>query len=223
MLPIRVLLVDDHPLFRDGIASLLATRGINVVGEAGDGLEALDKARALKPDIILMDINMPRLGGLEATRLLKTAMPNLKIIILTASEEDNDLFEAIKSGAQGYLSKSLEAGVFFELLDGVSRGEAPLTKILATKILDEFARRSAPSNLATPETADALTEREQDVLRLVSDGRTNREIADALILSENTIKYHLKNILAKLHLRNRSEAVAYALRSGLIQPLEGSS
>ena len=221
MLNLRILLVDDHPLFRDGIKSLLAARGIEVVGEARDGLEALHKARALRPDLVLMDLTMPNLGGLEATRLLKMEMPEIKVIILTASEEESDLFEAIKSGAQGYLTKSLQAETFFDLLEGVAHGEVLITRQLASKILGEFARQTREAQPAA-RPSQVLTEREREVLSLVAQGRTNREIGQALFLSENTIKYHLKSILAKLHLNNRAEAVAFALRSGLVNPPKDS-
>lgn len=206
----RVLLVDDHALFRDGIRSLLEARGVQVVGEAGDGQEAIDAAARLRPDVILMDITMPRMDGLEATRLIKARMPEIKIVMLTVSDEDHSLFEAIKSGAQGYLLKNLQADEFFELLTGIERSEAPISRGLAGRILEEFAGRRA----AAPALQDELTEREQEVLRAVSGGASNREIAAALHISENTVKFHMKNILDKLHLRNRSEVVAYAARHG---------
>ncbi len=212
----RVLLADDHPLFRDGLATLLQARGMQVVGEASHGLEALEKARTLKPDLILMDVHMPQMNGLEATRLIKTEMPETKIIILTVSDDDENLFEAIKSGAQGYLLKNLASQTFFELLDGVAQDEAPITRDLATKILGEFARhlRQEDNRAAHKE---GLTDREKEVLRLVAEGSTNRDIADKLNVTENTIKYHLKNILEKLHLRNRAQAVAYAMQTGLVK------
>ncbi|MFQ5594604.1 MAG: response regulator transcription factor, partial [Anaerolineae bacterium] len=138
----KVLLVDDHPLVREGIASLLVARGMEVVGEAGDGLEALDKARLLQPDMILMDVRMPGLNGLEATRLIKTEMPEIKIVMLTVSDDDQDLFDAIRSGAEGYLLKSLGSAEFFNLLEGVDRGEAPISPIMAAKVLSEFTRQA---------------------------------------------------------------------------------
>lgn len=212
----RVLLADDHALFRAGIASLLTATGHEVVGEAGDGIEALEHAREVQPDLVLMDITMPRCGGLEATRLIKAEMPEVKIVIVTVSQEDADLFEAVKSGAEGYLLKDMSSEDFERTLEGIANGEAPLSQGLATKILEEFGRVSRGE--ASPEgERDALTDREQEVLELVVSGQTNREIAEKLVIAESTVTFHMKNILSKLHLRNRSEAVAYALRSGLVR------
>ncbi len=210
---VRVVLADDHPLFRDGIASLLSVRDYVVVGQAGNGAEAVQMAEELHPDMILMDIRMPGLNGMAATRLIKASQPDIRIVILTVSEEDNDLFEAIKSGAAGYLPKSLDSDQFFSLLEAVMRGEAGLTPDLAGKILREFAR---PESAAAP-GPDDLTPREREVLELVARGGTNAEIAEQLNVSENTVKFHMKNILAKLHVRNRAEVVAFALSSGLIK------
>lgn len=212
----RVLLADDHPLFRDGLATLLRARGMDVVGEASNGLEAVEKARALKPDLILMDVNMPQMSGLEATRIVKTERPETKIVILTVSDDDENLFEAIKSGAQGYLLKSLQSQAFFDLLNGVAQGEAPISRGLATKILGEFARHLQQDEAQAANKED-LTDREKEVLRLVAEGATNRDIAGKLNVTENTVKYHLKNILEKLHLRNRAQAVAYAMQTGLLK------
>ena len=212
----RVLLADDHPLFRDGLATLLQARGMEIVGEASNGLEALEHARLLKPDLILMDVNMPRMNGLEATRLIKTEMPETRIVILTVSDDDENLFEAIKSGAQGYLLKSMPSQTFFEMLSGVAVGEAPIARGLATKILGEFARHLQHDAAAAANKED-LTEREKEVLRLVAEGSTNRDIAVKLTITENTVKYHLKNILEKLHFKNRAQAVAYAMQTGLLK------
>jgi DNA-binding NarL/FixJ family response regulator len=213
----RVLLADDHPLFRDGVASLLATRQYTVVGQAGTGLEAVRLAAELRPDLILMDIRMPGLNGLAATRLIKARQPEVRIVILTVSEDDADLFDAIKSGAAGFLPKSLEAEPFFALLEAVMRGEAGLTPELANRILREFARPSAERPpLAAEPAGDDLTPREREVLALVGQGATNLEIGARLVVSENTVKFHMKNILQKLHARNRAEVVAFALRSGLV-------
>lgn len=212
----RVLLVDDHSLFRDGVRSLLQARGVEVVGEASDGKEAVEAAMRLRPDVILMDITMPRMDGLEATRLIKARLPDVKIVMLTVSDEDRTLFDAIKSGAQGYLLKNLQAEEFFDLLSGIERGEAPISRGLASRILEEFGRqRQAPVGELPQEE---LTERELEVLRAVSGGATNREVAAVLHISENTVKFHMKNILDKLHLRNRAEVIAYAARKGWLPP-----
>ena len=210
----RVLLVDDHVLFRKGVAALLSRReDIDVVGEAGDGLQAIQAAREHLPDVILMDINMPKLGGLEATRLIKTEMPHVKSVMLTVADDDQNLFEAIKYGAQGYLLKDLEPYQLYDLLESISRGEAPLSGVIAAKILNELTRPMSE----TPELAkEELTEREIDILHLVVEGKTNKEIASDLFISENTVKIHLRNILDKLHLQNRIQAAVYAVRQGLV-------
>lgn len=215
--PLRILLVDDHALFRQGIRAGLASRDdMEVVGEAADGCEAIALAREMMPDIILMDISMPRCTGLEATRQIKREMPYVKIIMLTVSDEEQDLFEAIRSGADGYLLKNLEAKELFETLQIVARGDVLLSGVVAGKILKEFRQRPAPEARLT-EVVDPLSERELEVLELVVAGMTNSEIAESLVISEATVKNHLKNILEKLHLRNRTEAAVYAVRSGLIE------
>jgi two-component system nitrate/nitrite response regulator NarL len=223
MEPLRVLLVDDHTLFRRGIESLLASRqGIQVVGDAADGLEAIALARETMPDVILMDIDMPRCNGLEATRQIKRELPYVQIVILTVSAADDNLFEAIKSGARGYLLKDLEAYQLFEMLESVSRGEAPLSGLVAAKILEEL-RQTMPDSLQGPESgvageaADALSAREIEILELVVDGKSNRQIAETLCITENTVKNHLSNILDKLHLQNRIQAAVYAVRQGLVE------
>jgi DNA-binding NarL/FixJ family response regulator len=213
---VRVLIADDHPLFRDGLRALLAARGIEVVGQAEDGPTAVTLARRLRPEVVLMDLHMPGGGGLEATRRLVAEAPEVKVVVLTASEDDADLFEAIKAGAQGFLPKHLRAEQFFELLAGVAHGEPALTPALARKLLVEFSRPAGPSGRAGSDP-DALTERELEVLQLLVQGVTsNRELADRLTVSENTVKYHLRNILLKLHARDRAQAVARALREGLV-------
>jgi DNA-binding NarL/FixJ family response regulator len=212
----RVLIADDHALFRDGLRSLLEARQIDVVGEAANGQAAIELSRDLKPDIVLMDLTMPVMDGLAATRMISAEMPSVKVVVLTASEEDADLFEAIKSGAQGFLPKDLEANKFFEHLSGVTRGEPALTPALARKVLNELAHPAASRQERAP---DALTDREREVLELLVQGITsNRELAERLIVSENTVKYHLRNILDKLHLQNRAQVIAYALRHGLVEP-----
>ena len=215
----RVLIADDHALFRDGLRSLLEAHGVNVVAEARNGREAVELARIHHPNVVLMDLTMPELGGLAATRLLTAELPEIAVVVLTASEDDADLFEAVKSGAQGFLPKDLEATRFFELLDGVTRGEPALTPGLARKVLGAFAR---------PETGPAPpTHRHSDrraSARCSScwcKGMTsNRELAERLFVSENTIKYHLRHILDKLHVQNRAQVIAYALRHGLVAPPE---
>lgn len=208
----RILAVDDHVLFRKGLVNLLSCQeDMEVVGEADDGMAALEMARTLMPDIILMDIAMPECDGLEATRLIKAEMPYAKIVILTVSEAEGDLFQAIKYGARGYLLKSLEPEELFRLLRGVQLGEAPISPAMAGKIIDEFAARAAKQ----PAAEDALTSREREVLELLAWGATNKDMALKLSISENTVKNHLKNILEKLHLQNRVQAAAYAVRQGL--------
>lgn len=214
----RVVIADDHPLFRDGLRSLLEARGIEVVGEARNGREALDQARRARPDVVLMDLAMPEVNGLAATRLISAELPSVKVVILTASEDDADLFESIKSGAQGYLFKNLDSDQFFRLLEGVAHGEPALTPGLARKLLGEFAR-PAPAPRALAEPPSELTDREREVLDLLVQGvTTNRELAERLVVSENTVKYHLRNILDKLHVQNRAQVVAYAVRQGMVEP-----
>lgn len=210
----RVLLADDHALFRDGVASLLRTWGVEVVGEAADGWEAIAQARLLTPDLILMDINMPRCNGLQATRLIKAELPAVSIVMLTVSEDEDDLFEAVKSGAEGYILKEVDAEEFGQLIAGFSNGRVPMSKRLADRILSEFVRGRGKDR----QPVEEITDREREVLRLLATGATNREIAASLHLSEHTVNYHMKNILAKLHLRNRAQVVAYAFREGLIRP-----
>ena len=204
----RVMLVDDLPLIRNGIASLLISRGHEVVAEANDGQEAIELVETSNPELILMDIQMPGMGGLEATRLIKAQHPESKIVMLTVSDDENDLFEAVKSGAHGYLLKDLEAQEFFEALDAIERGEAVIPTRLAGNLLAEFRSSSQRQT----ESIDSLSPREKEVLDLVSQGLTNKEVAGNLYISENTVKYHMKNILDKLHLRNRSQVIAWAAR-----------
>jgi DNA-binding NarL/FixJ family response regulator len=213
----RVLIADDHPLFRDGLQSLLRARGIDVVAEVGNGRDAVAQANALRPGVVLMDLVMPELDGLAATRLLSAELPDVKVVILTASEEEANLLKAIKSGAHGYMLKNLDAAEFFELLEGVARDEPALTPSLARKLLAEFGRPPSPARQAR--APDVVTDREREVLGLLVQGVTsNRELAERLVVTENTVKYHLRNILDKLHLQNRAQVVAYAVQHGMVRP-----
>jgi len=212
---VRVLLVDDHILFRRGLAALMAGReGVEVVGEAGDGYEALEKALSLRPDVVLMDIQMPLCDGVQATRLIRGRLPETRVLILTVSDEDDHLFEAIKAGAHGYLLKNVQPDALIEAVAGVTRGEAPLSGAVAAKLLKEFSVvRYDPSDLPND---SQLSRREQEILALVARGASNKEIATRLVITEGTVKNHLHNILSKLHVRNRAEIAAYAVRQGIV-------
>ncbi len=216
----KILLVDDHALFLEGLENLLRSRGFNIVGAARNGEQALEQARALRPDVILMDIRMPHCDGLTATRLIKAELPEIQIVMLTTSNEDQDLFEAIKSGASGYLLKSLEGEPFFEMLNGLARGEAPLTRDLAARVLKEFAAQAQRPVEAASQPAPSLTAREQQILSLAAQGMTYKEVAQALNLSDHTVKYHMGEILRLLQLKNREQAIAYARRAGWVKPNE---
>jgi DNA-binding NarL/FixJ family response regulator len=219
---IRVLLADDHSLFREGMISILHGQpDFDVVGEAADGLEVVVMARKLVPDLILMDIGMPGCDGVEATRQIKQELPNTVVVILTVRDEDEKLFEAIRSGAQGYLLKSIRARELLAMLRGAVRGEAAITPALGGRILEEFRRLGGDTEeRILPATDDPphLTAREQQVLKLVAQGATDQEIAGELVLSIHTVKTHMRNILAKLQLGHRYDAADYALREGLIDP-----
>lgn len=209
----RVLLADDHPLFLDGLEDLLRANGFEIAGTARDGLQAIEKARALRPEAILMDIRMPRLDGLAAVRAIKAELPVVKIVMLTISEADDDLFEAVKSGASGYLLKSQSPDELLALLRGVERGEAVFSPGLAARILQEFGRQA--SALDEKRRIAGLSEREREVLALIAQGLKYKEVAAQLFLSERTIKYHMGQILERLHLKNRAQVVEYARRTGL--------
>ena len=216
---IRVLLADDHHLFREGLANILNQQvDFEVVGEASDGLEVLIKARNLEPDLILMDVSMPGVDGLEATQQIKAELPDTTIVMLTVSDENEKLFEAIRNGAQGYLLKSIRSAEMLHLLRGAVRGEAAITAVLGGRMLEEFRRISQCAADFPADNPVALTAREQEVLSLVAEGATNKEIAKQLHLSMHTVKSHMRKILAKLHLDRRHEAASYARRHGLIPP-----
>jgi DNA-binding NarL/FixJ family response regulator len=212
--PVRILVVDDHALLRQGLVKVLAEeRDLQVVGEAANGREAIAKAAELMPDVILMDISMPEVGGLEATRRIKQEMPYVRIVILTIADDDQSLFEAVKSGAQGYLLKNVDPPQLVTTVRRVAAGETAISRTMASKLIGEFAAQ-APRPVAASPTSMALTQREKEVLEQVAEGKSNRDIATALAIAENTVKNHLKNILEKLHLENRVQAAAFALRQG---------
>ncbi|MEZ4660607.1 MAG: response regulator transcription factor, partial [Caldilineaceae bacterium] len=206
----NVMLVDDHPLFMEGLHNLLAARGINVVGTAHNGREAVQQALRLRPDVVLMDIQMPECDGLHALHRIKEEAPAINVIMLTMSTDDDHLFEAIKGGAAGYLLKDLNADTFFELLTNVANGGAALTPAIAARVMAEFANPRHHTPPVKTTEPDGLTERQIEVLQLMARGCTNKEIADELFIAERTVKYHTREILQKLHLRNRAQAVAYA-------------
>lgn len=215
----QILLVDDHELFREGLAGLInAQPDMNVAGQAGDGLEALTMARDLRPDLVVMDINMPICDGLEATRLIRAELPDVRIVMLTIHDADQKLFEAIKAGANGYILKDTNSTEFLRGVRGALGGEATLPPRLASSLLDEFARLANQDHTALPaEEGDDLTPREQDVLDLIATGATNQEIADTLCISLHTVKSHVSSILNKLHAVNRRHAARLAARRGLLQ------
>ncbi|MGD9100366.1 MAG: response regulator transcription factor [Anaerolineae bacterium] len=213
--PTRILLVDDHVLFRKGMSRLIDSQpDLEVVAEAEDGFQAVQYARRFKPDLILMDIHMPECDGHEATRLIVNDWPEAQIVMLTVSDDDQDLFTAVRNGAIGYLVKKIEPEELFSRLRGVAQGEAPISRVMAGRILREFARVGTEG--PPPDSTRSLTPREREVLQLVTKGMTNKEIGVQLHIAENTVKNHLRNILEKLHLQNRAQAAAYAVREGLV-------
>lgn len=218
---IRILLADDHTLVRRGIAQLLAFEpDMEVVGQAADGIEALSRALELRPDLILLDLDMPRCSGLDAIPKISAAVPEAVIVVLTYSADEQDAVEALRRGAQGYLLKDLEPDVLCVRIREAMRGESPISGAVARKILMDFREPKPAGPHAEPTRAEAqahpLTQREIQILELVAEGATNRDIGQKLFLSENTVKNHLKHILAKLQIQNRAQAVAWALREGLL-------
>lgn len=213
----RILLADDHPLFRDGVASLLRSWGHDVVGQAGTADDAVRLAAGLTPDLVLMDVRMPG-SGLAATRAITALGGPTRIVMLTVSEDEDDLFAAIKAGAQGYLLKNLESSQFRAMLEAAERGEAAITPATAIRILAEYRTGEPSDGRAAAAVGEQLTDRELEVLRLVTAGLRNKEIAARLGVSENTAKFHLRNILEKLHAGSRTELATRALRQGLVSP-----
>jgi DNA-binding NarL/FixJ family response regulator len=214
--PVRVLVVDDQELFRRGLTMLLAVEpGIEVVGEAGDGVEGTALAESAAPDVVLLDVRMPKRSGIEACLAIKESVPSAKIIMLTVSDEEADLYEAVKSGASGYLLKDSSIEEVAQAVRVVADGQSLISPSMAIKLIDEFKEMSKPEKTSGPGLR--LTERELDVLRLVAQGHSNKEIAARLYISENTVKNHVRNMLEKLQLHSRMEAVMYAVRENLLE------
>jgi DNA-binding NarL/FixJ family response regulator len=219
----RLLLVDDHALFREGLAGLFAYHeDFVLVGEAGDSASALAQTAALRPDVVLMDIDLPGEDGIVTTRRLKAEFPDVTVVMLTVHDATDKLLDAIKAGAQGYLVKNIRSAELLEQLRGLRHGEAAITRRMAARILGEFQRGQMLAGVQE-ETSNDLTPRELEVLELVADRLSNKEIAMRLVISEHTVKNHLKNILGKLHLRSRRQAADYGLARGWVRPAEPMS
>jgi DNA-binding NarL/FixJ family response regulator len=216
---IRVLIADDQALFRRGLLVVLGTEpGIEVVGEAETGQEAVEKAEAEAPDVVLMDVRMPHMSGIEAARRIRDLLPSTKILMLTVSDEGDDVFEALKAGADGYMLKEITVEEVAQAVRAVHEGHSLLSPAMASKVIDEFRALSKRAEEVDHVAAPVLTARELEVLRLMAQSKSNKEIAEALFISDNTVKNHVRNILEKLHLHSRMEAVMYAVRKRLLDP-----
>jgi len=215
--PIRILLVDDQPLFRGAIAALIAGQDdLEVVGEAENGLEAVEKAHELDPDLVVMDVEMPVMDGVEATRLIREQRPAVKVVMLTVSESDDHVFDAIRLGAHGYLLKDLRPEQLFDRIRSVMRNETPLSPAIAGRLLEEIRSGATKrSSSASPSEEPSITPRELEILQLVAEGMSNKEIGKRLYITEGTVKNHVHNALEKLHMKNRIQAAAYITRQGL--------
>ena len=215
---IKVLIADDHRIVREGLMAILKTKeNIEVVGEAQDGQEAIEKVRTLEPDVILMDVSMPRMGGVEATRQIKREFPHIGIIALTMYDEQQYIFDLVRAGATGYLLKDTESSQIVEAIRAIYRGESLIHPSVASKILAEFSLLAQKKGKKPSWEDHDLTEREVTVLRLVADGKTNKEIANNLNLSEKTVKNHVRNIFHKLQVYDRTQAAILGIRKGIIE------
>ncbi|NUS41607.1 MAG: response regulator transcription factor [Terrabacter sp.] len=221
---IRVLIVDDHALYRRGLQTVLDTEdGIEIVGEAADGVEAVDQAEEKLPDVIVMDVGMPKRGGIDACRVIKQRVPSARILMLTSSDDEANLFEAVRAGANGYLLKDVPPEEVAAGIRGVFHGQSLISPLMASKLLLEFAQISQRETVPAPTPGlelPRLTDRELEILKLVARGKLNREIAGELFISENTVRNHIRNILDKLQMHSRMEAAMYAVRQRLIDPGE---
>lgn len=215
---LKVLIVDDHALFRRGLQMVLRQEAdIEVVGEAADGVEAVARAQELHPDVVLMDVRMPKRTGIEATREIRELVPRAKVLMLTISDDETDLYESIRAGAAGYLLKEISIDEVADAVRSVWAGHSRISPAMASKLITEFAAMSKRAEEQEHLPAPRLTEREMEVLRLVAKGLNNRDIAAELFISGNTVKNHVRNILEKLHLHSRMEAVVYAVREKLLE------
>lgn len=208
-----ILVVDDHALFRDGLTNLLEAGGFTIVGQVGDGESAVREAARLKPDLVLMDINLPGISGLEALCMIKDLDPEQKVVMLTVSEDDDYLIEAVKFGASGYLLKTLDSDGLLASLWGVERGEMAISRRATTRVIDRLVTLTQGQAQAAEQI---LTPRENELLGHVAEGHSNRDIAEILSVSENTVKYHMRQILRRLDVSNRTEAVTEAIRIGIL-------
>lgn len=218
---IRVLIADDQALFRKGLMAVLESEDdIQIVAEAQDGEEAVRKAVEYAPDVVLMDVRMPRVSGIEASRNIKAAVPTTKILMLTVSDEEEDLYEAIKSGANGYLLKEISVTDVSQAVRSLVMGQSLISPYMASKLITEFSSLAKKAEERQQLPPPTLTSRELQVLKFVARGMSNREVADALFISENTVKNHVRNILEKLHLHSRMQAVMFAVRERIIDAVE---
>lgn len=214
--PIRILIVDDHTLFRSGIKALLQRQDdFEVVGEAGDGLEGLKRAKSLQPDVVLLDLHMPGIGGREAVKLLSEEVPACNVLLLTVSEDAEDLIETIRAGARGYLLKNIETDFLLNAIRSAARGESVVSPQMTGKLL--MGVRMGKEGVAQEDDKEKLSPREKDIIALLAKGVSNKEMAHTLNVAESTVKIHVQNILKKLHLTSRVQAAVYAVGHGLVQ------